>query len=334
MISPAPVTAPAAGRADTRVAGKGPDWRAITKVLLPLVVLLLIVEVGIRIVEPRLSLDILHIRRIPAIADSMREAEGTRVLFLGNSLTRYGVNLDLIGSGLEELGTSRTSLHAIYPDDTTVLDWLYLFEDAVVRAGAAPELLVIGFSHAHLTDAPVRPAQTYRLGRFSTAWQDVPRLFRHDVTELDDRVSVIASKLSAAFADRERLSSRFLDLLPGYRNSSRQINDVLGGKGVTPSGAAATSFDRLERLAAVASESGSRIVFVAMPTREHYELSPELIEALSAAGADLIDLREVDGLTREHFVDSLHMGSVGGELYSAALTAKLQPLVAEAARKE
>ncbi len=331
VIAPAPVSAAPAARSEAGAAARGPGWRAIVKAVLPLVVLLLVVEVGIRIIEPRLSLDILHIRRIPEIAAGMREAEGTRVLFLGNSLTRLGVNLDVVDAGLEELGSSGASLHAIYPDDTTVLDWLYLFEDAVVRAGAAPELLVIGFSHSHLADAPVRPAQTYRLGRFFTAWQDVPRLFVNDVTELDDRVSVVASKLSAAFADRERLSSRFLDLLPGYRNSSRQINDVLGGQGVAPKSGATATFDRLARLASVATEAGSRVVFVAMPTRSGYEVAPDLLRAVAVAGANIIDLRQVPGLESEHFLDSLHLGSAGAELYSEALVAELQPFVADSA---
>lgn len=330
----APTTAPAAGRTTGRAAAPGPTWRAVVKVLLPLAVLLLVVEVGIRIVEPRLSLDILHIRQIPAIAASMREAEGTRVLFLGNSLTRKGVDLDVVGASLEGLGESQASLHAIYPDDTTVLDWLYLFEDGVVRAGAAPELLVVGFAYAHLADTPVRPAQTYRLGRFFTAWQDVPRLFGEDVTELDDRVSVVASKLSAAFADRERLSSRFLDLLPGYRNSARQVNDVLSGNGASPAGqGTADAYVRLARLTKAATDAGSRVVFVAMPAREQYELSPRLSAAAAAAGADLIDLRDVPGLGSQHFEDSLHLGRDGAALYSEALAAELSRLVTGAQLK-
>lgn len=312
-------------------------WRAAgLLVLVPLALMLVALELGMRFVEPTLSLDIRHIQQVPAIATSMRGAGEPRILFLGNSLTRNGVDLDLLGAGLEVTGTSRPSLHAIYPDDTTVLDWLYILESSIVRAGAAPEMIVIGFANHHLVDTPVRPVQTYRLGRYFTDWQDLPRLFRYDVTDLDDRVSVVLSKLSAAFANRERLSARVLDLLPGHRASARHVNDVLGGgtQGAENGGdsdlhatATVPTYDRMTRLVQLANSAGSRLLFVAMPVRDEYELPGGLVEAVVGAGGQLIDLRDVEGLTREHFLDSLHLSPNGAEIYSAALVNALRPLL-------
>lgn len=304
-----------------------PAGRRFWLVMLVLAALLLALELGMRVLEPQLSLDIQHIREMPAVAASIREATGPTVLFLGNSLTRMGVDLEVVGDGLDALGADQIELFALYPDDTTVLDWHHLLRSRVFGEGAVPDVIVIGFAYRHLVDLPVRPVQTYRLGRFFTDWSDLGELFEHDVTDLEDRVNVIVSKLSAAFANRERLSARVLDMLPGYRESAQHINDVMIQTDTASLSEAATppEFTVLARFAARVEEAGSRLIAVAMPTREAYELPAGQREALAAAGVELLDLRDLPGLERQHFADSLHMDAVGAEIYSAALARALAP---------
>ena len=56
--------------------------------------LLFAAEAGIRAVGRSISVDLEHIGGIPALAEEFGQGDGLRVLFLGNSLTRAGLDPD------------------------------------------------------------------------------------------------------------------------------------------------------------------------------------------------------------------------------------------------
>src|SRR5690606_4250107 len=110
---------------------RGP--RLDRRVLLLVFAALLVVELGVRVIEPRLSLDIRHIQAIPDIVSDVHESAGPSVVFFGNSLTRAGVDLGVMASGLAPAGVERGGVAAVYPDDTTILDWIYVYEHYLAR---------------------------------------------------------------------------------------------------------------------------------------------------------------------------------------------------------
>lgn len=291
---------------------------------------LLLVEVGVRLVEPRLSLDIQHIEDIPRIAADLDESAGPTLLFFGNSLTREGVDLGVVADGMASVGVGADGIAAIYPDDTTILDWVYVYDRFLARANHAPDVLVLGFALGHLEDADVRPTQTYRLGRHFTTWGSLRELFANDVRRSEDRLDVVLAKLSRAFANRERISRRVLAALPGYAASADRINAALQEAADVPRAQAPTpTYTMLTRFLRNAAEHGTRVVVVAMPIRSPYGLDARLPEVVAANGATFLDARQVPGLEPSSFRDGLHLTEQGAELYSAYLASRLAPWLTE-----
>src|SRR5690606_31684789 len=81
--------------APVTVAAGRPWWHHVRVPAFVLAALLL-VEVGVRAVEERLSIDVRHINRMDEIVTALVAAPGPSVLFVGNSLTREGVDLELM----------------------------------------------------------------------------------------------------------------------------------------------------------------------------------------------------------------------------------------------
>lgn len=299
------------------------------------VAVLALVEIGVRAVETRLSVDVIHIKSINGVVrDLIRSSEMAderSVLFIGNSLTRRGVDIDVFTETLERGGLSRLRLAAVYPDDTTVLDWTYLYKHAVREAGAVPDAVVIGFGWTHLDDRPVSRAQSYRLGRYFASWADMPPLLREDVTALPDRVNIVLSKVSATFANRERISKRVLSFLPYYQASANTVNEIaLRDNKAEGDDRSDSRYRRLEQLIEAVEESGAELVFISMPMLEGHDLDPRIVEIIEANGSHHVDARDVPGLAPEHYLDPLHLDPASGALlYSSHAAELLVPVLAQ-----
>ena len=297
------------------------------------VAVLVLVEVAVGAVETRLSVDNQHIEEIGSIVadlEAVGQEEGaTTVLFFGNSLTRRGVDLPKFEEALAANGAPNVETAAVYPDDTSVLDWLYLYESTIASGEAVPDTVVIGFGIWHLEDRAISRAQSYRLGRHFVSWSALRELFANDVTSLPDRANVLLSKLSATFANRERIAQRVLSFLPYYQESARAINDMNLASNAVNAVATEKTYDRLARLITTIEDSGADLVLMAMPIQVEWPLDPRIAEVAGDNGATYIDARDVAGLTLDMFEDDLHLNpATGTPLYTDHAATLLAPLLA------
>lgn len=284
-------------------------------------------ELFVRLRESALSLDVQHIRRIPSIAENLTRGEGGRVLFLGNSMTRNGVDVPIVEQELRAEGlTAPLRVERVYPDASGLAEWYYAFNHFFVEAGRLPDALIIGFAANDLSDN--RPPQPARLAQYYTGARDVPEVFANDVRDFEARAEFLLSGASASFANRTRMRERALDLvIPHYRRSAQEINraqQALKNKGGAPA-AVALTYRRLERLGQLAAGRGVRVILVAMPQREPYQLDPQLQPAVERAGMTLIDARGAPGLGGESFEDEMHLTPDGAAVYSRHLARQLAP---------
>lgn len=309
--------------------GQPSSWWRILRTPAFVFGVLLMVELGLRLTEERLSLDVRHIRTMDEVVAELDESSGPTMLFIGNSLTRHGVDFDLVKEVLASSGAEEWSVAVIHPDDTMVLDWLYLYDRYVIEQDAVPDVVVIGFAAWHLDDRPVTRAQSYRLGRYFVSDRMLGDLVGNELSSLTERMNVLLARHSAAFAARERISRRILSLLPSFPDSAQRVNDLL--QDARRGESSKKTFERLERLITLVQESGAELVFVAMPIRSGYDLDPELMRTLEGGGAHLIDLRSIPGLTADMFLDGLHLLPEGAELYSRHTASALVPLLSPAA---
>lgn len=290
-------------------------------IVLCVVAILLVSELALRQLEDGLSIDLQHIKRIPSIARRLAEGDGLRVLFLGNSLTREAVDVDVFEAESDRLGIGPVHAVSVFPDDSAIGEWVYVFRHFFVDPGIRPDVVVVGFARDHLSDA--KPLAIERIAAFYSDLSDVPEIFRLDLHGFGERVEFLLAHVSRAFAHRERVSRRALDaLIPYYRSTSRRINVSLTAA-PNPGAAAQPTYARLGRLAELVRRSGARLFLVAMPTRRPYDLEPGLVDAAREQGAVLVDARSVDGITPALFRDALHLTPPGAELYSRSLARRL-----------
>jgi hypothetical protein len=297
-----------------------PELRVVGVVLLSLAA----GEAGMRLVGQRLSKDVEHLAHFSEIAAEIarRDAaeEPLQVLFLGNSLTRYGVAADEFREAAEAVAGQPLTVAKMTPDNTALADWFYAYRNYFAETGRAPDLLVIGFQDGHLADAPSNHPQ--RLAQFYCDADDWPELCEYDLRNFESRAGFVLASQSALVANRDRLERRALDtLIPGYQAGIQDLNSRVRSQQNRP--AARPSYTRLERLLDLAVAGGTRVVLVAMPVPTPYAIDDALQQVVTQRGAALVDCREVAGITNDMFPDGLHMNDEAAARYSRHLAQTL-----------
>ena len=284
------------------------------------------VEVAFRVFEGWLSVDLRHITEIPDLVEDVAEGPGLRIVFLGNSLTREGVSPQVFLAESEKRGLGPLSIARVYPDDSRIGEWIYVFEHYFADPGRLPDVLVVGFARGHLVDGHRLALE--RIAAFYTDLSDIPETFRSDVHRFEERAEFLLAHASRAFALRERVRRRVLEaLIPDYRRTSRVINESLR---VAPAGQNGNpTYARLGRMASRVREHGVKLILVAMPLPRPYELDPAIRDLATRYGARVLDLRTPAGVGPDVFRDGLHLNARGAELYTRGLAEELAALLQE-----
>lgn len=292
------------------------------RVLLAVVALAALCEVSLRFGSDRLSADLAHIRTIPAVAATMAKAQGVRILFLGNSLTREGIDLDSVRAGLECRGSTSVVCERVYPDDTTVLDWYYLFRH-YFPGRSAPDCLVLGYVKQQLTDGTsIHPD---RIAAYFGGWSNAREVLRADLDTLNGRMDYMLSSTFRLFAERERVRDRVLSVAaPDYRATATRLNEAERVRAAGDGKSKPESYTRLERLLSLCDQRGVRAVVVAIPQPEPYYVDPGLLTLLARHRAAFLDMRRAQGLTGHDYTDGYHLSRHGAQLYSEALGRRLR----------
>lgn len=301
------------------------SFRNELRVVAVVLLVLLAGEFVVRVFEKSLSLDVTHIRQIPEISREMTQNRGTKVLFISNSMLRYGVDPSIFEKEMEAHRLGPLSVGRVFPDATALPDWYYAFKHYFVDTNRLPDVLIVCFAAKDLQDdLPPVPA---RLAHNYTSASDIPELFSHDLLDFDHRADFLLADVSSAYANRMRVRTRVLDdLIPNYRESAQVMNRTQKSMKKSADGDAsssAPSYQRLERLISLARNHNVRVIFVAMPLREEYTLDPQVQRIVEAEGMSFFDFRAVDGINQVSFVDEMHMTPGGASVYSEFLARQL-----------
>lgn len=296
------------------------SFRAELKVVLVVLLVLAGSEVLIRFTEPWLSLDVKHIQQIPAISESLVAGKGERILFLGNSEVRAGIDPKIIEEELKNRGIAPVHIERVFPDATQLPEWDRAFKHYFVSKARLPEVLVLCFSDSALQDS--NAVDPTRLGHYYSSAGEMPEILGQDVREFESRAEFVLASLSFSFANRMRVRTRALDVLvPGYRDSAQRINH--NNKRGSSQALAQNTYNRLSRFLSLAREQGVRVIVVAMPISNPYPLDPQIKSTVEVAGMSFLDCRNVDGLNAGSFVDEIHLASSGMQVYSRFLGREL-----------
>ncbi|MFV0442392.1 MAG: hypothetical protein ACK5Q5_02345 [Planctomycetaceae bacterium] len=294
------------------------------KVVALVVASLICSEIGMRCLSVRLSKDVAHLAQFDEIAAEINAqvpGDPIRVLFLGNSLTRYGVAAEPFEQAAAAAAGRPVHVVKMTPDNTALADWFYAYRNYFAEQGRTPDLLVIGFQGPHLLDAPSIHPQ--RLARFYCTADDWPDLRRDDLQGFEAQAAFVAASHSSLLADRDRIERRALDLLiPDYQAGIQTLNERIKLH-ASSSRSAVPTYHRLVRLLDLARKNGTQVVLAAMPVPTLYDIDPTLRVLAREHGAKLIDCRHVAGITDQMFPDGLHMNGEAAACYSQHLARSL-----------
>lgn len=318
--------------------------------LVALLGLLVVIEVGFRLGGDRLSGDVAHMDDMSEIARDVAEAPGLRILFVGNSLLGEGVEPRLLEQLLADSLGQPVRVGVIRPDGSSPLEWSYLLDRYVFEAGRIPDLLVVPFGPGHLFDRPGREA-VLRLAAHHVSKRDVPALLSRDLSGFENRAQFFVARFSRAFALRDRLQPRVLDvLIPDYRELAPMIlrADPAPEAGSEASSARAPavavaepavsgsrllSLDQIGRIEDRAAEFDLPLLLLAMPQGVPWNLDPRVSAHVEGLQPGLLDFRRELNLPAERFPDGQHMDPEGRERFTRMLSVRMLPTARQVAAR-
>jgi hypothetical protein len=292
---------------------------------------LVVVELALRSSASRLSGNVAHIREFDRLLAEAGKSPGVRVVFVGNSLIGNAIAPATFKEVAREAGRIENPIKLV-PDGTGIWDWRCIVSDHLPRA-AAGDRVVIGFAWDQLSDQlPLAVSKTFGL---ICPLGEIRAVRTFHSVGIGDAIEAGFSRLSLAYTLRERLRNGALDrFVPDYQEQSRALNSDGVGRGGAHGAARAMpahTYAALTDLVAQLRAKGYRPTFIAMPTVAGYELDPQIAHTLQANGAGFFDMRTVPALAARHFIDSIHLGQEGAELFTRSFATGLDDAPARAA---
>ena len=286
------------------------------RVFVTLLLALLGLEAAARLFETRLSKDVAHLCSLPTEAARLRDApaDSCKVLILGNSLAREGLDRERLALGLEAKLGRPVVLAAVHPDGSRIEEWQYGYRRYFEQSGARPDLILLCTGRAHLLDG-LRDLDA--VAAFHVSWRDLPGFVREQELDVDAICQVAAARASRLFAHRRRVQPLlFYHWMPRYEPTVNLIQAA--GQGTARRLAApeesARAFSGLLQTCRVA---GTRVALLSVPLPEPYELPVAVAEAAQLGGA--VTLGPPPRLPARHFPDGYHLDAEGAAVWTAAL---------------
>lgn len=290
-----------------------------------LVLTLLSVEGVIRLIEPRLSRDLAQIRNLPKVADALRQHQGTKVLVMGNSLTRQSVDAPLLTEGLRATGRTNPGVFFFVSDGTSIPNWDYGLARYFLNSGAIPDELFIGTGPLHLRDSY---GDASRLAAYYVDTADLKRAWTEDLPSWDDKCEFVMSRLSVLHASRYRIKPHvFGRLVPHYFdveqwiNSQRDAAQQRMGKAPAPQ----EKLRHLTHLLASCRQAGVKVTLFSIPLPQRYQTSSTSLDTIRQGGARWLSLSDIPGLVPANFPDGYHLNPDGAKVFTREFVKALPP---------
>ena len=288
--------------------------RTELKVIAVVIVAVLALEGVVRIFASVLDTDRTHIHAFPELIGDLHENPAPRVVFFGNSLMKWGLDLDIATPILSE--TSGKDCHAekIVPVGTAIVDWIYLYQTYFTDTDQHPEAIVVGFVAHHVPD--VEELKIRRLARHFCSPANIWTCLGEEADDFEMRALGFCSYHSAIFGDQQELQLRALAaVIPSYGYGTRTFNGILERAAtrerIEESGGEEQpqTYGRLRRFIALLKDAGVSAYFVPMPQPEIWELDPEFVRTVEEGGMEIIDARAIESIKEDDFYDGYHLGT-------------------------
>lgn len=293
------------------------------KVILCLMGLLLSLELGARIFETKLSKDVEHLRELPAQAKTLKEAPSNafKVLILGNSLARCGINLEVLQKGLEEKYHKPIVIAKMHPDASRIEAWAYGYRRYFEDTGSNADLILTTTGSLHLSD---NLQNITGMGAFYVSNTDFWGFCRDRLSGVEDISRFCGARASTLWAHRDRVEPLFFyKAVPSYAETAQEINRSIS---VEQQRRAArqpkVTCEVFQEFAKKLKSTNTQFVIASVPMPESYVMPEEILKAIRSSGASLIDLGTTLKFPKERFPDGYHLDAEGAVMFTREVLAR------------
>lgn len=299
-----------------------PPLRQELKVLITVVAVLLACEVALRILEERTSDEYRRIASFPerAVRLVSQPAE-PRVLAIGNSLVDDGLKADIFLDEMRALGQHDAAFDVFAMPASEMCEWYWLFRSLFADRQERPDIVML--SAATFND--FRTVTISRLAAITDTAFYID-LLATDLPDFEERAAFLHSTVSRSFAGRDRVQKSILTaIVPHYKQGRIQQQKLLRQSMETPPPSLivpsvnAHNYSRLVRFLDLADEFGVKVVLLAMPLTDYYQLDRELVDIIRQRDVTLLDCRRMENITADSFYDGVHLYAAGAKLFSRQL---------------
>ena len=305
---------------------RGRGWRIALLVMAALA----LIEWGTRAEVTPGTADLARYREFPEKARKLVAAPAPRIVFIGDSVADR-VQPEVFADEWRRLTGKNPSVEKFIAYYSNISTWSRIYAQYFWKQHLAADVVVITL-HENTVFADAEALDVGNLALFFTGPEDRDSLFQNELTSLAHRADYLLSSASHAFAARDRIRVRVLNLIPGYRDFATETNELnfeFQKRQFDPDPAPSKTYHALESLLAHASAAGVKICFVAFPMRpgpngrKSYIISPTAIDRVHDSGMFFLDLRDMDVLTADMYSDNVHLNGKGQPVYSRKLAREL-----------
>lgn len=317
---------------------RAPSFRQELRVIGVVLAFVALLEIIARILAPSLDYDRKLIHAFPQTIGNLQQraakSASPRVVFFGNSLMMRGLDESILHDELRKIAGPPLETGKITPVGTAMLDWIYLYQRYFTTKASHPDVLVVGFVAHHINDQ--EPIKIRRLARHFVAPRDFPALWRTDIDNFHQLAQSALCGISALEGDQPEHQMNILNLcVPDYQaglNANHRLVEAAAARkargkadfGPANRAVAATeTFTRMERFIGLCQAHGVRVVFVAMPQPQVWDLNPAAVSLARKHTMQVLDARAIAGMTAADFADGYHLGASGAAKFSRWLAGAL-----------
>jgi len=279
------------------------------KLIISVVIVILIIEIILRVIEPKISKDIVHYNQMDKIVKSLDDEKN--ILFLGNSLTRHGINKHVFQSNLKDF-----KIGLIYPDDTTIIEWFWIFTTKI-KKNKEIKKLIIPFAPGQLDDRILNTENLNKLSRLVPTSYLIELINKENLS-FNQSFTLILSHFSVLYGSKEKIQRRVLDILPFYRESIQKINNTLKKNNVATK--AMPTNRHLFELINSAMKQNMKLIFVEVPLPSKYKTKDNIINIFKKfSNIKFITNDNFQDIKENDFLDGYHLNEKGSLKFSKKL---------------
>jgi hypothetical protein len=286
------------------------------KIIFFLLLLGISAELAFSYTKAWFSGDLRHLQTISNIAERIGNSDARSILLVGNSLIGEAIDISMLKAKIAYPDRPGIIIEKVVQDGTELTDWYFILKNHFLRVNRIPDVVFIGFAWENVRDQNSIPET--RLAEFACALGDLPELLRLGLNDVDGVSRFALARCSSIYANHARIRNRILALfIPHYRDGTRVANDLQ--KAQTPPSqrdSSAPSYNLIETLLQLLNDRNVTAVFLAMPVADWYAIDPKLRSLFERSNIMLIDCRYIPGLFKGMYVDNMHLGEAGRQVFS------------------